>query len=349
MIFKTLTPRAARVACRRRFAAFTLVEVLVSMVILLMMMLIITQVISTAQRTWRQASARLSQFREARTAFDTITRGLSQATINSYRTYDYGYDGPAGIPKDALQAPVGYVRTAELGLVMGPMATVLPGLGAPNVTPGHGVLFQAPLGYTATSAFRPLNRLLCVRGYFVLFSDDLGYMPQGLASRLESKSRFRLYEYQPTTETNTVYTGGSFDGWTKVTKAAIDANKRPVAENILTLIMAPSFNTAAGGGALAVAGQNSGSATYDFNSYKSATNQYQLPTSVRVVMVAIDEESANRLSQQYGNRPPQLFSAAFSSPGSLTNDLKLVRESLLKAKVNFRIFSSTISIPSADN
>lgn len=321
------------------------------MVILLMMMLIITQVIGTAQRTWRQASARLSQFREARTAFDTITRGLSQATINAYRTYDYGYGGPAGLPKDALQAPVGYVRTAELGMLMGPVNTVLGEFGSSaTVTPGHAVLFQAPLGYTGNSAYRPLNRLLCVRGYFIYFSDDKNYLPQGLAGRLESKSRFRLYEYQPTTETNTVYTGSTNVAWTQVTKKSVDDNKRPVAENILTLIMAPSFDVATSGGALVTLSQASTSDSYTFNSYTDGgTKRYHLPNSVKVVMVAMDEESASRLSAQYGNRPPQLFSVGLASPDTLTNDLKLIRDSLLKAKINYRIFSSTISIPAADN
>lgn len=348
MIFKTSTPMASGIANRRRFVGFTLVEVLVSMVILLLMMLIITQVISTAQRTWSQASARLSQFREARTAFDTITRGLSQATINAYRTYDYGYGGPAGIPKDALQAPAGYVRTAELGLVMGPVGSVISGMSSASIAPGHAVLFQAPLGYSANATYRPLNRLLCVRGYFVYFSNDTDYMPQGLAGRLESKSRYRLYEFQPLTETNTVYTATANDTWTLVPEATAKANIRPVAENILTLIMAPSFD-AAPAGALVTLGQATVAGSYTFNSYTDTTKKYHLPNSVQVVMVAIDEESANRLGQQYGSKPPQLFAATFATPTSLTNDLKLVRESLLKAKVNFRIFSSTVTIPAADD
>ncbi|MDB6118181.1 MAG: Verru Chthon cassette protein [Verrucomicrobiaceae bacterium] len=341
------TSRAA--ACRPQSMGFTLVEVLVSMVILLMMMLIITQVIGTAQRTWRQASSRLSQFREARTAFDTITRGLAQATINSYRSYDYG--GPSGQPTSALQFPVGYTRTAELGIKMGPTNSIMTGLGAPNVTPGHAVLFQAPLGYTDDANFRTLDRLLCVRGYYVYFSDDVQYLPVGLTGRLESKSRFRLYEYQPTTETNMVFasTVSNPDGWTSIPTESAKANSRPVAENILTLIMAPSFTQASIGGGAVLLNQASKAESYTFNSYTDANKRYQLPSSIQVVMVAMDEESATRLAQQYGNSPPQLFPSRFASPATLSSDLKLVRESLLRQKVNFRIFTSTVTIPAAES
>ncbi|MDB6137138.1 MAG: Verru Chthon cassette protein [Verrucomicrobiaceae bacterium] len=328
---------------------FTLVEVLVSMTILLMMMLIITQVIGTAQQTWRQASTRLSQFREARTAFDTITRGLSQATLNPYRTYDYGYGGPAGIPKDALQAPVNYVRTAELGLVMGSAGSIFTGFGAGNVTPGHAVLFQAPLGYTNTPAYRPLNRLLCVRGYFVYFSNDIDYLPQGLAGRIESKSRFRLYEYQPTTETDTVYTANNTAKWTTVQKSVAMPDIRPVAENIVTLIMAPSFESSTSAGNVAVLGQTTPAANYAFNSYTDPNYHYHLPTSIQVVMIAMDEGSAVKLAGQFGNSPPQLFSTTFITPATLFNDLKQAREAMLKLHINFRIFSSVVSIPAADN
>ncbi len=342
------TSRAAR---RRRPTGFTLVEVLVSMVILLMMMLIITQVIGTVQRTWRQASSRLSQFREARGAFDTITRGLAQATINSYRTYDYGYGGPPGLPTSALQAPVGYVRTAELGIKMGLTDSMFK-LGAQNLTPGHAVLFQAPLGYTDDSYLRTLDRLLCVRGYFVYFSNDIDFLPVGLSGRLESKSRFRLYEYQPTTETNMVFSDtatGTHDAWTTVTRKDALDNSRPVAENILTLIMAPSFPQATGGGAPVLFSQGSKAESYSFSSYIAGNNQYQLPSSIQVVMVAMDEETATRVAQQYGSSPPQLFPSRFTNPANLNNDLKLVRESLLKQKINFRIFTSTVTIPAADS
>ena len=358
MMASNYTFKSGDLTGRRKFAGFTLVEVLVSMVILLMMLLIITQVIGTVQQTWRRASSRLSQFREARTAFDTINRGLRQATLNAYRVYDYGYGGPAGVPKAPLDAPVGYVRTAELGLVMGKTTpTIFDGLGGANLTPGHAVIFQAPMGYTAEPTYRPLNKLLCQRGYFVWFSSDADYMPQALVSRLQPKSRYRLYEYHPTTETNTVYTGVSTSAWTHVLGASAKADMRPVAENILTLILTPSFTPAAsgttGGATVAKLGKEVLAQDYAFNSYTGTPSnpglKYRLPSTVGVVMVAIDEESASRLAQQYGTNPPQLFNAKLDTPASLSSDLRLIRDALLKLHVNYRIFSSTVIIPAADN
>ncbi len=342
---------------RRRFRGFSLVEVLVSMTILLGMLLIITQVISSAQQTWRRASQRLSQFREARTAFDTITRGLSQAAINSYRTYDYGYGGPPGVPKSPLQAPTGYTTTAELGIVMGQSNSIFTGLGGSTVSPGHAVLFQAPLGYTLNPDYRQLNRLMCVRGYYILFGSDTDYMPQGLTGSLQTKYRYRLWEYQPPAETNMVYAPGKTTAWTKVAAGDMAPSSgvntvRPVAENILTLVLAPSFGAAAsGGGSVVTVNQNSAPTHYEFNSYTPADSalKYHLPTSVQVVMVAIDEESAIRLAQQYGTNPPQLYAASFNNPAALANDLKIVRESLLKRHVNFRVFSSSVILSAANN
>lgn len=351
----TLDP-AFRVG-RRRFRGFSLVEVLVSMTILLGILLIITQVISSAQQTWRRASQRLSQFREARTAFDTITRGLSQAAIMSYRTYDYGYGGPPGVPKSPLQAPTGYTTTAQLGIVMGQSNSIFTGLGGSTMSPGHAVVFQAPMGYTLNADYRQLNRLMCVRGYYVLFGNDSQYLPQGLTGSLQTKFRYRLWEYQPPAETNMVYAPNQSTAWTKVAQGDMQPVQgvntvRPVAENILTLVLAPSFGTSSSStGSVVTVNQNTTPAHYDFNSYTPADTKlkYHLPTSVQVVMVAIDEESAIRLAQEYGSNPPQLYSASFTNPSSMANDLKIVRESLLKHHVNFRVFSSSVTIPAANN
>jgi len=347
----TLTEQA-RACPRGSKAAFTLVEVLVSMTILLMMLLIMTQVIGTTQKTWHAASSRLTQFREARTAFDTITRGLTQATLNPFR--DFTYDGsnvlgspPQGSP---TAAPTGYAASADLGFRMGAASKIFTGFGAPNMMPGHAVIFQAPLGNTIVEAYRPLNSLLCVSGYFVLFGTDLNYLPMGLVGRLQPRSRYRLYQYLPTTESNPVYndiaTGKPAD-WVTVDSATSTADIRPVAENILALVLAPSFPGAAGG-ALVPLGHSPPGTIYDFNSYLDALHKNQLPSSVQVVMVAMDEESASRIEQQFGTGAPTLFGATFTNADNLDADLREVREALAKLRVNFRIFSSTVFIPAAD-
>ena len=333
------------------------------MVILLIMLLIITEVIDTAQRTWRQASSRLSQFREARSAFDTITRNLAQATLEPYRAFDWKNGLGPGYTTDLLLPPKDFTRTSDLGFIMGNAADLFTGLSLSSTDlPGHGVLFQAPLGYTSEPAFRQLNHLLCARGYFVRFGTDQNYIPQGLAPRLEYKSRFRLWEYQPTTETNTVlFSAGDHtiprDQWatTVLTKSQIENNSRPLAENILSLVLVPSF---AGNSGASSTGTTTGVVKVGatdlplhtaFNSYTDTVAKDQLPSSVQVIMVAIDEASAVKLQQQFGSNAPKLYAAGFLTPSRLADDLRIVRESLLKLKVNFRVFSTAVTIPSADN
>ena len=347
----TLT-EPARACSRGSKAAFTLVEVLVSMTILLMMLLIMTQVIGTTQKTWHAASSRLTQFREARTAFDTITRGLTQATLNPFR--DFTYEGSTILgspPKTApTAAPTGYATSADLGFRIGAASKIFAGFGAPNMMPGHAVVFQAPLGNTITEINRPLNSLLCVSGYFVLFGTDLNYLPMGLVGRLQPRSRYRLYQYQPTTESNPVYNDVATqkrDAWVAIDSATATPDIRPVAENIVALILAPSFPGAAGG-ALVPLGRSPPGMVYDFNSYVDVAHKNQLPSSVQVAMVAMDEESAARVEQKYGTSAPTLFGATFVNADNLDADLREVRAALEKLRLNFRIFSSTVFIPAAD-
>ena len=351
----------ARARSRAGAAAFTLVEVLVSMAILLMMLLIMTQVISTTQKTWHAASARLTQFREARIAFDTITRGLSQATLNPYRDFNYG-SGTPGLPPGTspLLPPIGFMRWADLGIHMDIASNVFTNFGSSNM-PGHAVIFQAPLGYTAIDSYHALNSLLCVSGYFVLFGSDVDYLPTGLISRLEPRSRYRLYQYQPTTESNPVFynkinTPATPGAWATIDKSKMIDNLgaplyHPGAENILALVLAPSFNTGAPAGAVVALGApTTAPSQYSFNSYTDTdpAKQFHLPTSVQVVMVAMDEESASRVALMYGTNAPSLFNATFTNPGNLDGDLRLARLSLEKLRVNYRIFSSTVFIPAAE-
>ena len=78
-------------APRQLRTGFTLVEIMVSLAVLTILLLISAQVIGQVQSTWSASNARVSQFREARTAFDILTRNLGQATLNTYIDYDTNY------------------------------------------------------------------------------------------------------------------------------------------------------------------------------------------------------------------------------------------------------------------
>ncbi|HSJ03744.1 MAG TPA: prepilin-type N-terminal cleavage/methylation domain-containing protein, partial [Verrucomicrobium sp.] len=57
---------------------FTLIELLVSMTVVALLMGMLLQTVFQTQNIWTQARVRVEEYREARTAFEVITRRLSQ-------------------------------------------------------------------------------------------------------------------------------------------------------------------------------------------------------------------------------------------------------------------------------
>lgn len=340
--------------------AFTLVEVLVSMVILAMMMLIITTVISQAQRSWKAASSKVSQFREARLAFDTITRNLRQASIDTHRTFLWG---TATYSSDPLAPPSGSGRTAHLGIKFDAASRLVSGGGGAAELPGHAVIFQAPLGKTAMGEgssvdISGLKNLLCTRGYFVQFGTDASFLPIGLASRLQAKYRYRLYEYQPNTENNTVYNVAGNQEWATIELSDARNTVRPLADNILMLGFAVSFASPAADSVPRLAGNSDEmSLEYGFNSYEApeAAKRFRLPRYAHIFMIAMDEESAARLAQIHNTSPPDSVrssGATFTSPNQLfgqTGDLAKVRAYMDSQRLNYRIFNSAVLIVGSES
>jgi uncharacterized protein (TIGR02599 family) len=330
------------------------------MVILAMMMLIITTVISQAQRSWKAASSKVSQFREARRAFDTVTRNLRQAAIDTHREFIYPDKSSRS---DPMIPPSGFGRTATLGIKFGQASQLVEG-GSATDLPGHAVVFQAPLGKTAmgegsSTDISQLKSLLCVRGYYVQFGSDESLLPLGLKDRLQPRSRYRLYEYQPNTENNTVY-GSDSQAWAKISMSNARAEIRPVADNILMLGLAIAFAPAAGTGTATarLAGDTAAQLEYDYDSYSTSvpSRLHRLPRYVQVFMIAMDEESAARLALQNGSSAPDplrssgaTFTKAsnlFQDPGG---DLAKVRAYMDKQRLNYRIFNASVIIMGAES
>ncbi len=84
---KPLPPSVRR--DRRSPAAFTLVELLVSMVLLILIVAIVLQMSDQTGKIWHDSASKIQSFQDARAGFEAMTRKLSQATLNTY--YDY-YD-----------------------------------------------------------------------------------------------------------------------------------------------------------------------------------------------------------------------------------------------------------------
>lgn len=353
----------------RRSRAFTLIELLVSMAILAVLMTIVATVIGLAQRTWSSSNARVSQFREARMAFESVTRNLSQSVLNTYWQNEFDEIGADAIGERRTKAK-NYVRESELQWICGPTGDLLSGANS-NINPGHAVFFQAPLGVTYLQNANTENMvaLLCGRGYFVAWGDDAAFRPAFLAGvpTVPPRFRYRLMEYSPPAEKNRIYDESLRpivdhskawfqDANASTAVAAETANTRavtrPVAENIIALFVSPQLETGSALGAVPTSIAPSyayDSTKRDFASSKSPQGiQHLLPPLVRIVMVAIDTPSAERLGTSSAS--PNLLGASgapFSSAAQLDEDVNVLANYLVEQKINYRVFSSVVGLKQA--
>lgn len=334
---------------------FTLIEVALSMVILSIILLVSVQVLGLTQRAWKRGVARVEQFREARMAFDSITENLRQAILNTYQAYQYNTGNTPTIPKSQTQSPTKYIRQSELQFVTGQAQTLLPGAQAsPLVT--HAMFFQARLGLSDRAGYEGLNRLLCGRGYFIMYSGDDAFRPQHVATR---SLRFRLWEYRPTAEENTVYSVKPGQWFLKAPGSVITssetltapADTRPIAENIIALIISPQVTTDDAALRKTTPWWIAPKYAYDSTQLLNATTdspqgtQHMLPPRVAVTLVAIDEASARKLALKYPDSMPQLIpNDAFTLADNKQKDLKNLAEKLRAEQLNYQVFSTTISM-----
>lgn len=338
-----------RINKRRRFVssngAFSLVEVLLSTTVLAILMVLVANVISSSQKAWSRTSGNVSQFREARRAFDTIKRYVSQATLNTYMRYSYdnGTASPfsSGGAESKNAAPTKYASFSELQFVCGPASNVIPGASDTD-TPGHAIFFQAPIGWSPKYPNMPT--LLNGRGFFVRFGDDLAIRPDFLAQRLPPVYRYRLMEYAPSAESNLIYdqtTAGTQSDW----YTDIAVSSRPLATNVLALIFSPRRPTPASGSTSQIR-DIAPAYLYD-SSNADGKAPYELPPVVDIVMVVLDERSAQRLADtaSSGSSPPITISGFTDATGTnMQDDLKALEADLNKKKVNYRVFNASVPL-----
>ena len=179
--------------------AFTLVEVLVSMTVLSLLLVVLVQLTGATQKTYTSTVGKIEQFRDARQAFEAMTRRLSQATLNTY----WDYYPPL---TTSTSVPSAYVRQSELRFISGSTQTLLP-----NYTnrPTHAIFFQAPLGMVSDTAdYHGLDNLLNTWGYCIEFGDDVANRPPFLTSLNPAPAahyRYRLMELQEPSDSFSLY------------------------------------------------------------------------------------------------------------------------------------------------
>jgi uncharacterized protein (TIGR02599 family) len=195
--------------CKTQRSGFTLVEVLVSTVLIVAIMVLLLGTVDQTQRLWARSRAKATQFQSARAAFEVISRRLSQATLNTYwRASD--------LDVNTNQAHLLFRRQSELQFISGPMDRILdakkivPNLNGGNSKiaenyPTHGVFFSVPLGSTEflvkedeeyLRKFRELDSMMVACGYFIEFGDDpnVPVFLRDLQPKLPPRYRYRLME-----------------------------------------------------------------------------------------------------------------------------------------------------------
>lgn len=325
---------------RDRRRGFTLIELLTAMTILSVMLLLLSQLLDQVQKTWNYSEGRVTQFREARVAFDLMTKSLSQATLNTYWDYEYGQNNMVKDYKRQSELHFLTLRGDQLGNTDDGQVT------------GHAIFFQAPLGFS--NQYRNLNNLLNARGYYLLFGPDTRFKPRIVQA--EPQYRFRVMEYRPPAEDNQIYIDGDEERQRDMTpdyqkwyRDRLERFSNPLAENIVALVISPRDTMEEVG--------DTGSDTFsriapeylfDSNKHTDPRYQQQLPPLVRVTMVAIDEASAIRLEAQHGrSMPPLVPSALFRDTRRFESDIETLKQHLTEQNVNHKVFSTMVALRSS--
>lgn len=338
----------------RGVLAFTLVELLVAMGVFSILLMLVIRVVGETGATVQRTTAKASQFQEARNAFESMARNLSQATLNTY--YDY-FNSEGKTRKEVgtsdIFVPASYGRQSELRFQSGPASTLLST--AVSAHPGHAVFFQAPLGFSSDATNAGLHNLLNTWGYYLEFRPDTDRPTFVTGS---THYRYRLMEFMQPTEEMDIYSAPS--EW--ISAAAGGARSHVLASNIVALVILPKLPSQ--GNASDVTVDPNGNKLAPAYAYDSTTigaaasadeaskgilnSKNQLPPVVEITMVAIDEASASRLES--GGNPPELgLAALFADAGQdqRRKDLTTLQNTLTSKHASFRVFSTEISVPGA--
>lgn len=378
---RAVWPPAADCRIRRcSRAGFTLIELLVATAVFLVIVGVVLQITDQTSKIWRNSSAKIQAFQEARAGFDSMTRNLAQATLNTYYDYYDANDQPRTAMTNTSQlaafVPKTYDRVSDLHYISGQAATLL--AASPAVkTQTHAVFFQAPQGYSV--AYEGLDNALNACGYFLQFDDGSSVVPDFIKSApgFQPRYRFRMMEMTQSTEELAIYGNQSSDWFVK--NAA--GNSRMIAENVIALVLLPKLSDrqddpSESGKGVSIApnynyntriGLNASSDSEwtgfppdEFTAHPTdggavtATRHHQLPPVVRMIMVVIDEASAARL-QGGGSSVPAAINLSgtglFTDATKLEADVQAV-EDICNAKpgnltgntqkLTYRVFSTDI-------
>ncbi len=334
---------------------------LVAMAVLLLMMGIIFKITQSTADTWRRSTGKIEGFREARGAFDAMTRAVSQATLNTYFDYVNSSGDYINSANSSAFTPDHYARRSDLHFVSGKQ--LLSGTSVPNPTT-HSLFFQAPLGYTNSTTYQDMDALLNACGFYVCYGTDI--TKPSFLTTVSSRYRYRLIQFTQPAQNLSIYDSsitGNDPSWNNTNwfisplqqdlSASTPSTFFQLAENIVALVVLPKYSsvdqTTGGNGTL------SSDYEYDSRNRSSSATLHQLPPVIQIVLVAIDEASAVKLGNSA--TPPNLgISSLFQLSSKLADDLTTLGNNLAavpgnsagnKIPLRYEIFQADIAIRGA--
>ena len=355
---------------RRSVGGMTLIELLVAMSILVVVMLAITAAMGTMQNMWVRIRGKADAFRGTRIALDTMAQRVNQATLHSRWEMN---------PDPATAAKTPYVRGSDLHFVSGPASLLLAPAGRYS---GHALFFQGPFGEPASSTgqesvleYDQLGHTLCGWGYFVEFGSDDQERPDFLVNvqdRFPPRRRFRLWEFRqpaqgltlfemnedtpPKTLLSTYTSKEQIYEWFNKPLRSQDLRTRHasvVAENILALIVTP-FDPAKVTNnnqyRLAPDGHfDSRRYQWDRGTETSGLSQNRLPPALRLTVIALSEDSWQRMTtgeiEATANKLKTEVSSRFTQPDRFEQDLDSLTGQLNRIKMGYRVITTNLKMP----
>jgi uncharacterized protein (TIGR02599 family) len=144
---------------------------LVAIGVLVIIMVIVSAISLEIARAYTTTSGTIEGFRDARAAFEGMTRAISHATLNTYYDYYDSSGNTAATYTTASFVPTTYGRNSDLHYVSG-SGTDAKGTLISTVTSiahpvTHSIFFVAPLGDTDNSNYIGLNNSLNACGFYV--------------------------------------------------------------------------------------------------------------------------------------------------------------------------------------
>ena len=329
---------------------FTLVELLVASSVLVLLLGLLMSATDSASSTVSYATKKIEAFASTRGVFDIVTQKLSIATLNTYWDYYDGNGNRRTSTNSDTFVPKTYGRASDLQFLVRQNTQ--------NGNYGQEVFFQTPEAFSASADYQSTQGLLNACGFFVRYGSNSSFRPNIMSQASASTSlrwRYRLMQALEPTEKFSVFQSAPSDNTAWADSIGnndqtdpSDSSKplvKPLGDNIIALIVWPRLS----------AGENPDGTTlttdYTYDSQKSPAGASkpitfnQLPPTVQITMVIIDEASASRIDTHSSVAPTAIEDALkdkFRKVNQYQQDLNDLESALVDKHINYQILNTSV-------